>query len=378
MMAFLSSISTIFNGEHYKRYGCHPDSYVSTSCSPASTDSGYDGSPSQEPRSPSIRSCNSNEDADLNSYSPTTSEESEPLPIHYNIIKDLGSGSFGEVSLIANPLSRSVVSARKIALKRIRLSKLNSKQLEEVDYEVMLQQTLTEANNKYIVRCYGSRVDHVLNEKHIYLEYVDGSDLFEIAMNKGGIDRRRAANYFRQLLQGLSFLHGLYVAHRDIKPENILIDKRGNLKIADFGLADCYRESDDEPDRRLSRICGSYEYLSPQVFNTDYSGPKNDVWSAGIVLIVMLTGDLAWDRADISDTNYALWVNGELPPLLKPLDQSTLSIINDALDIDENRRPTCQQLLKHPWLRTSSKRSYKSNNNGEDEGSVKRSKLHYR
>nr|CDJ98478.1 Serine threonine protein kinase-related domain containing protein [Haemonchus contortus] len=333
---------------------------------------------SKEPRSPSIRSCNSNEDADLNSYSPTTSEESEPLPIHYNIIKDLGSGSFGEVSLIANPLSRSVVSARKIALKRIRLSKLNSKQLEEVDYEVMLQQTLTEANNKYIVRCYGSRVDHVLNEKHIYLEYVDGSDLFEIAMNKGGIDRRRAANYFRQLLQGLSFLHGLYVAHRDIKPENILIDNRGNLKIADFGLADCYRESDDEPDRRLSRICGSYEYLSPQVFNTDYSGPKNDVWSAGIVLIVMLTGDLAWDRADISDTNYALWVNGELPPLLKTLDQSTLSIINDALDIDENRRPTCQQLLKHPWLRTSSKRSYKSNNNGEDEGSVKRSKLHYR
>ncbi|VDO45155.1 unnamed protein product [Haemonchus placei] len=270
---------------------------------------------SKEPRSPSIRSCNSNEDADLNSYSPTTSEESEPLPIHYNIIKDLGSGSFGEVSLIANPLSRSVVSARKIALKRIRLSKLNTKQLEEVDYEIL-------------------------------------------SVNKGGIDRRRAANYFRQLLQGLSFLHGLYVAHRDIKPENILIDKRGNLKIADFGLADCYRESDDEPDRRLSRICGSYEYLSPQVFNTDYSGPKNDVWSAGIVLIVMLTGDLAWDRADISDTNYALWVNGELPPLLKTLDHSTLSIINDALDIDENRRPTCQQLLKHPWLRTSSSKLF--------------------
>ncbi|KAK6024568.1 kinase domain protein [Ostertagia ostertagi] len=311
-------------------------------------------------------------------------------------------GSFGEVSLIENPLNRNIVSARKIALKRIRLSKLNARQKEEADYEVMLQETLSKTEDNHIVHCYGSRDDRVLNEKHIYLEYVDGSDLFEIAMNKGGVGRRAASSYFRQLLEGLAFLHGLYVAHRDIKPENLLIDKRGkngsilspiqiysgikqpimsylgNLKIADFGLADCYRESEDEPDRRLTRICGSYEYLSPQVFENDYSGPKNDIWSAGIVLVVMLTGDLAWDRADSNDLCYTLWKNGELPALFKKFDRSTISIISEALDIDEDRRPNSQQLLKHPWLRSLSKRSYNNNNNDDNEKPVKRSRLSYR
>ncbi|KAK5982405.1 Kinase domain protein [Trichostrongylus colubriformis] len=326
-----------------------------------------------EPASSQSRTT-SEDDLNINSR---TTDGKERLPILYRTIKDLGSGSFGEVSLIANPLSQDIVSAQKIALKRIRLSRLNARQKEEVDYEVMLQKTLTEANNSYIVHCYGSRDDHVLNEKHIYLEYVDGTDLFEIAMNKGGVGRRAAGNYFRQLLKGLTFLHNLYVAHRDIKPENILIDKRGNLKIADFGLADCYRESDDEPDRRLSRICGSYEYLSPQVFENDYSGPKNDVWSAGIVLIVMLTGDLAWDRADSSDSCFVLWKNGKLPALLTTFDRLTLSIITDALDIDEEQRPTSQQLLKHPWLQ-SSKRSYNYNNSQENNTSQKRSKPHHR
>ncbi|KAK6054554.1 kinase domain protein [Cooperia oncophora] len=384
----LPCISTIFNNdEHYVPYGCRSDSYIST-CSPTSTDSGYDGSSTRSCEPQSIRSCDSSEEDDLSRYS-LASEESELLPIQYSFIKNLGSGSFGEVSLIENPLSRTVVSARKIALKRIRLSRLNAKQKEEVNYEVgvsftatyhtvMLQETLTKTSNNYIVHCYGSRDDHVSNEKHIYLEYVDGSDLFEIAMNKGGVGRRAAVHYFRQLLKGLAFLHELYVAHRDIKPENILIDKRGNLKIADFGLADCYRESDDEPDRRLSRICGSYEYLSPQVFENDYSGPKNDIWSAGIVLIVMLTGDLAWDRADSSDLSYILWERSKLPPLFKRFDQSTLDIITDALDIDEDRRPTAQQLLKHPWLHSPSKRSFNNGSDDENERTVKRSKFYHR
>ncbi|VDM70655.1 unnamed protein product [Strongylus vulgaris] len=173
-------------------------------------------------------------------------------------------------------------------MKRINMARLNPKQREEVEYEVALHETLTKSGDSHIVHCYGACDDFAKEEKHIYLEYIDGSDLFELAMNKGGVGKTAARHFFRQLLEGLAFLHELSVAHRDIKPENILIDRLGKdiifkkqslslmkqipgaLKIADFGLADCYRESPEEPDRRLSRICGSYEYLSPQVLQNDY------------------------------------------------------------------------------------------------------------
>lgn len=381
----LPCITSIFNYDaphHHASYGCRPSPYMDSSSSSPGSDYGNRSSytehhPLEKSRVGSLNSSGSSDDDDLSRYSPTP--EPQPLPIKYNIIKHLGSGSFGEVSLIINPLSRQVVATRKIALKRIRMSRLNQRQREEVEYEVMLQETLTRTENTHIVHCYGARDDPVTNEKHIYLEYVDGSDLFELAMNKGGVGQTAAVSYFRQLLEGLTFLHDLYVAHRDIKPENLLIDKLGTLKIADFGLADCYRESDDEPDRRLSRICGSYEYLSPQVLVNDYSGPKNDVWAAGCVLIVMLTGDLAWDRADSNDRNYSLWANGDLPPLLKTLNQSAITIIGAALEIDEDRRFTARQLLSHPWLTSSTKRkSNGSCTDDDDEKSSKRQRMQRR
>ncbi|KAK6758492.1 hypothetical protein RB195_015983 [Necator americanus] len=351
----------------------HLDNGYSPGCSPFSVDSGYsDGSeidlPLEEPRSDSIRTRTSSNDVD--SYRSSPSPESRP--IRYNIIKRLGSGSFGEVSLIANPLSHNVLSRREIALKRINMARLNPKQREEVEYEVALHETLTKSDDSHIVHCYGACDDLVMEEKHIYLEYVDGSDLFELAMNKGGVGKSAAKHFFRQLLEGLAFLHDLSVAHRDIKPENLLIDRRGTLKIADFGLADCYRESPEEPDRRLSRICGSYEYLSPQVLDNDYSGPKNDIWAAGCVLVVMLTGDLPWDIAARSDPAFLMWLRGELPPVLKRIDSEALSIIRDTLVVDELLRPTAKELLRHPWLSPSSRRRSK---NVDNVGPLKRAKM---
>ncbi|KHJ89485.1 kinase domain protein, partial [Oesophagostomum dentatum] len=309
----------------------------------------------EQPRSDSIQSCTSSDN-----YSCRSTPSPDCQPIHYNVIKHLGSGSFGEVCLITNPLSRKKSSRREIALKRINMTRLTAKQREEVEYEVALHETLTKSGDSHIVHCYGACDDSVMEEKHIFLEYIDGSDLFELAMNKGGVGKSTAKHLFRQLLEGLAFLHDLSVAHRDIKPENLLVDRRGNLKIADFGLADCYRESPEEPDRRLSRICGSYEYLSPQVLQNDYSGPKNDVWAAGCVLVVMLTGDLPWDRAARTDPNFSLWLKGVVPPTLKDIDSETMTIVNDTLEVDEELRPTAKELLRHSWLSPSSRRRSKN------------------
>ncbi|CAJ0589252.1 unnamed protein product [Cylicocyclus nassatus] len=351
----------------------YEESGYATNYSPFYADSGYsDGSeidyPIELPRSDSVHSYDSSDD----DFSCRSTPSPQKQPIRYNVIKHLGSGSFGDVSLISNPFNTQWSSHKEVAMKRINMSRLNQKQREEVEYEVALHETLTKSGDNHIVHCYGACDDVVMEEKHIYLEYVNGSDLFEMAMNKGGVGKTAAKSYFRQLLEGLAFLHELSVAHRDIKPENLLIDRLGALKIADFGLADCYRESPDEPDRRLSRICGSYEYLSPQVLQNDYSGPKNDIWAAGCVLVVMLTGDLPWDRAARADPAFSMWLKGQVPPVLRSLDSETLAFVRDILVVDENLRPTAKQLLKHPWWNTQiEKRSKKSS----AEPSLKRARI---
>ncbi|VDM66972.1 unnamed protein product [Strongylus vulgaris] len=86
----------------------------------------------------------------------------------------------------------------------------------------------------------------------------------------------------------------------------------------------------------------------------------------------MLTGDLPWDRATCSDPAYAMWLKGEVPPVLKNLDSDTLAIVRDTLVVDEELRPTAKELLKHPWLSTPTKRRSKKMDNSEP---LKRAKI---
>jgi carbon catabolite-derepressing protein kinase len=105
----------------------------------------------------------------------------------------------------------------------------------------------------------------------------------------------QARRFFQQLISGIEYSHRLKIVHRDLKPENVLLDDDLNVKIADFGLSNEIRDGDF-----LKTSCGSPNYAAPEVIRGGlYTGPEIDVWSAGVILYVMLCGRLPFEDEDV-------------------------------------------------------------------------------
>ncbi|KAK6758489.1 hypothetical protein RB195_015982 [Necator americanus] len=218
---------------------------------------------------------------------------------------------------------------------------------------VALQNALTPLRHPNIVKCFGSNYELELNQLQILLEYVPGDDLRTTirSRRRGCIDVRRARDYFRQLIRGVDFLHSFHVVHRDLKPENVIVNNNGLLKITDFGMATQLQSKDDGTEVPLDRMCGTREFMSPQMFKKKYLGSKNDVWATGIILLMMLTGRRPWKRARKSDRNFYEWAEGRtLPRPFDRLTPATLEIVEFVLNISEHSRPSCDEILDHSWL----------------------------
>lgn len=116
--------------------------------------------------------------------------------------------------------------------------------------------------------------------------------------------------YFKQLLDGLAYLHSQGIAHRDIKPENILLDKDFNLKIADFGFATPL--AGENGSGFLHSYIGTKPYMAPEIHERKhYKGAEVDLFAAAIVLFIMVSGNLPFQHAKPDDHYYKLIVHNK-------------------------------------------------------------------
>ena len=119
------------------------------------------------------------------------------------------------------------------------------------------------------------------------MEYVEGGELFNYIVEHRYLEEYEAVRIFRQIISAVGYCHEFKVCHRDIKPENILLDSIGNVKLVDFGMAS------REHNEGLHTSCGSPHYAPPEIaLGQTYRGAHADIWSCGIVLYVMLCGQL--------------------------------------------------------------------------------------
>ncbi|OWR49255.1 Serine/threonine-protein kinase grp [Danaus plexippus plexippus] len=201
----------------------------------------------------------------------------------------------------------------------------------------------------HVLRCLGERRHGRLH--YLFLEYAQGGELFDRIEPDVGMASVAARRYWRQLVDGLAYLHSRGVAHRDIKPENLLLDADDHLKISDFGMATLFRHGSRE--RLLSRVCGTVPYAAPEVLEAPsrpYRAPPADVWSAALVLLAMLAGELPWERAAADDPRYAAWARGDASagPWRK-LEPGALELMRRVLRGDPARRATLDELRDEPW-----------------------------
>lgn len=172
--------------------------------------------------------------------------------------------------------------------------------------------------------------------------------------NNSVIPEPQAKIWFRQMASGLLYLHSKNIAHRDLKCENILLSRRFNVKIADFGFA---RFCVDADNRRIlsQTYCGSAAYAAPEVVNgTPYNPKLSDVWSLGIILFIMLNASMPFDdtnlRKLLKDQMTKKWVYRTR--IRDTLSSTVKSLIRHLLEPDITLRLSLDRVMTHEWLRT--------------------------
>jgi len=214
--------------------------------------------------------------------------------------------------------------------------------------EVCVHKLLKHPN---IVQCYGSRIDS--NHQFIFLEYCNGGELFDRIEPESGMPEHQAQYYFRQLISAMNYLHHRGVAHRDIKPENLLLSENDVLKLSDFGMATVFRHQGKE--RLLERRCGTTAYCAPEMLmKPRYNAEPSDIWSCGIVLVAMVTGELPWNQATVDMSDYAKWKDGDIeksPHWQRVKDNLLLSLIKKTLAHYPTKRYTIEQIKNHLWFK---------------------------
>ena len=216
----------------------------------------------------------------------------------YTLLKTLGSGANSKVKL---GLDKS--TGRHFAVKILKKNNTNldAKFLELVMTEVVTMSQLShpnivnliEYNKDGVVEKADGRKEAVI---YIVLELATGGELFDYVATTGRFSEPIARFYFRQLIEGLDYVHQKGVTHRDLKPENLLFDDAFNLKIADFGFA-APSTGKDGSGMLLTKL-GTESYMAPEIhMRKAYAGVATDLFAAGIILFIMLTGHPPFSRA---------------------------------------------------------------------------------
>lgn len=138
-----------------------------------------------------------------------------------------------------------------------------------------------------VVNIYDVGEDHDVH--FIVMEYVEGPTLKELIKESAPLDVKDAVNYARQICEALDHAHQNQIIHRDIKPHNILINKHRRVKVTDFGIA---RAVTSATITHTGSVLGSVHYFSPEQAKGSMTGEKSDIYSLGVVLYEMVTGEL--------------------------------------------------------------------------------------
>jgi len=134
---------------------------------------------------------------------------------------------------------------------------------------------------------------------------ITGGELFDYIANTGAFDEPVCLFYFKQMLQGVHYIHSRGFSHRDLKPENILLDKNFNIKIVDFGFA-CPLQGRDGSGINHSLI-GTPGYMAPEILlKKPYQGQSVDLFALGVILFAMRSGNAPFDSASKDDRFYQL------------------------------------------------------------------------
>uniref|UniRef100_A0A671NKG3 Serine/threonine-protein kinase PLK n=1 Tax=Sinocyclocheilus anshuiensis TaxID=1608454 RepID=A0A671NKG3_9TELE len=249
--------------------------------------------------------------------------------------KVLGKGGFAKCYELTD-LSTGKMYAAKI-IPHMRVSKPH--QREKIDREIELHRSL---HHKHIVHFY----HHFEDKDNIYilLEYCSRRSLAHILKARKVLTESEVRYYLRQIVSGLKYLHEQEILHRDLKLGNFFINESMELKVGDFGLA-----AKLEPiENRRRTICGTPNYLSPEVLNKQGHGCESDVWALGCVMYTMLLGRPPFETTNLKETYRCIREARYSMP--SSLSAQAKHLISSMLAKNPMDRPQLDDILRHDFF----------------------------
>ncbi|CAH1443068.1 unnamed protein product [Lactuca virosa] len=267
--------------------------------------------------------------------------ETPNLRDHYTIGNKLGHGQFGTTYLCTEKSTGIDYACKSIPKRKL----LCRDDYDDVWREIQIMHHLSESPCVVRIKC--TYEDNVF--VHLVMELCTGGELFDRIVNKGWYSERQAAKFMKTVVEVVVACRSLGVIHRDLKPENFLFDsheENAQLKAIDFGLSIFYK-----PGEYLCDLVGSAYYVAPEVLHKRY-GPEIDVWSAGVIFYILLSGvPPFWAETDSGIFKKIL--TGQLDFESEPWPQITETakdLIKTMLDRNPEQRITAHQVLHHPWI----------------------------
>ena len=262
---------------------------------------------------------------------------------NYEVLKQLGKGGYGQVYEVKNRKSGDIRSCKY-------LSKSNFKNKEKFEREINI---LINTDHPNIIKIY----ELYESDEYYYLvmEECKGGELcdriIEHIQAKRMYSEKEAAIILQQVMSAIEYCHYNGICHRDLKPENLLYFNEGQeqdnpIKVIDFGLSQLV-----SPDKKMTEKVGSIYYFPPEVLKGNYT-EKCDIWSAGVILYLLLSGEMPFN----GPTNSTIFRKISKMKYTYP-EKVWNSISNEAKDLidhmiaPESERYSARQVLQHPWFK---------------------------
>jgi len=252
----------------------------------------------------------------------------------FEIGKPLGRGKFGKVYLARERRTKYIVALKVLSKNQLLKSGVEHQLRREIEIQAHLR-------HRHILRMYGYFYDN----KNIYLilEYSPGGELYKKLTARGKFSERTSARFISDLSGAMKYCHSKHVIHRDIKPENLLLGAKNDVKIADFGW------SVHAPTSRRNTLCGTLDYLPPEMVEGREHDEQVDTWALGVLLYEFLVGVPPFETESHSATYRRIqrvdirWPNNGMP-------DDARDLIGKLLKKDPRQRLPLECIPKHPFV----------------------------
>jgi serum/glucocorticoid-regulated kinase 2 len=256
----------------------------------------------------------------------------------FNTVSVIGNGSYAKVFLVKDKTTNEY-----FALKI--LKKENVEKRRQEDKVLVERNILVDIDHPFVIKFKGSF--QTLKKLYFVLEYCPGGELFNLISKRKRFSEDQARFYAAQMVLALEHLHAKNIIYRDLKPENVLIDRKGYIRITDFGLS----RIDSNNANDAKSICGTPEYLAPEIILKLGYGKAVDWWTLGSIIYEMLVGlppfytndrQQLFDKIKFASPAYPTFLSPKAKSLLESLLKKTA---DKRLGFDANN-----PVRNHPWF----------------------------